>query len=107
MSAIRNSHSTQLTNILGGSTTASGTNLSGGLARQLRRETDVVAARTEVAHATDQARAFLTASATNNVITLYGMAEQGLKSAPAAASDVLDILQAYSRGAAYQIATFR
>jgi hypothetical protein len=96
----------EIASLLGGTTTASGQRLSGGLARQTRREVETVAARTEVAHGTDQARAFLTASAANNIITLYGMAEQGLQSAPAAADDVLALLQAYSRGAAYQIATF-
>ncbi|SMQ71888.1 hypothetical protein [Agreia sp. VKM Ac-1783] len=97
----------EIVSLLGGTTTSSGHQLSGGIARQTKREVDTVAARTEVAHVTDQARAFLTASAANNIITLYGMAEQGLQSAPAAASDVLEVLHAYSRGAAFQIATFK
>lgn len=96
-----------IVSLLGGTVTSAGYKLGGGVARQTKREVDTVAARTEVAHVTDQARAFLTGSAATNIITLYGMAEQGLQSAPAAASDVLDVLHAYSRGAAYQIATFK
>lgn len=99
--------SSELSTILGVNTTAAGSRISGGLARQTKRNTDSVVARTEVAHTVDQSRAFLTASATNNIITLYSMAERGLQSAPAAAEDVLAVLQAYSRGAAFQIATFQ
>jgi hypothetical protein len=99
--------SNEIVSLLSGTVTSTGHKLGGGIARHTKREVDTVAARTEVAHATDQARAFLTASAANNIITLYGMAEQGLQSAPAAASDVLDVLHAYSRGAAYQVATFK
>lgn len=93
--------------LLGSTATTSGARMSNGLARQTKRETDIVTARGEVAYVTDQTRAFLTASAARNVVLLYGMAEQDLRSVPSAASDVSAILQAYSGGAAYQIATFR
>jgi hypothetical protein len=97
----------EIATILGGMTASSGQSLSGAVARQSRRELETIAARAEAAQAMDQARAFLTAAAITNTLTLYGLAEQGLQTAPAAASDVKDILSAYGRGAAFQIATFR
>ena len=79
---------------------------SRGVARIQRRDMDVLAARAELAHATDQARAFLASSALGNVSTLVGLAEQCYEVAPAGAPYYEAIVRAYGMGATRSIATF-
>ena len=59
-----------------------------------------------LAHATDQARAFLAASAMGNVATLSALAESCYQTAPAGATYYHAILRAYGIKAARGIAQF-
>lgn len=90
-----------------GSIAQTGQKMGGGLARQTKREIDTVSARTEIAHHTDQARAFLTSAALNNVGTLVSQAEQMMQIAPSGAQFYEAILTAYAVGASTSIARFQ
>jgi hypothetical protein len=89
------------------STTSQPGQLSGGLARLTKRETDAVVARTEIARTVDQGRALLTASALNNVGNLAALGEQLVRIAPNAAGHYDLLINAYAIGAANQIARFQ
>lgn len=79
---------------------------SRAVARQTRREVDVVLGRAEVAHTVDQARAVLASSALNNAAALVGLAEQCYEAAPSGAPYYDAIIKAYGLGAARAIAAF-
>lgn len=79
---------------------------SRAVARQSRREVDVVLGRAEVAHTVDQARAVLTSSALSNTAALVSLAEQCYEAAPAGAPYYEAIVKAYGFGAARAIASF-
>ena len=70
------------------------------------RSLDELAADSQLAHATDQARAFLAASAMGNVATLSALAESCYQTAPAGATYYHAILRAYGIKAARGIAQF-
>lgn len=63
-------------------------------------------ARAAVAHASDQARAVLTAGALHNVGALAGLAEQCAQVAPAGGPYYEAILRAYGLSAAQAVAEF-
>ncbi|WP_285728220.1 hypothetical protein [Psychromicrobium xiongbiense] len=98
--------------ILGGALNAAQGSGSGGLfggrssavAKQAKKETELLLARTEIAVLQDQSRAFLAASAMSNVGMLVGQAEQIVRMTPAAASLIEPILQGYAIGAAQAVA---
>jgi hypothetical protein len=94
----------EISSLFGGSTTAAGSRLSAGIARQTRKEVDLVSARTEVAVFTDQARAFLASGTMSNIGNLVGQAEQLMQIAPAGAQYYELIINAYGMGAANGIA---
>ena len=73
---------------------------SRSLARTAQRRLDELAADSQLAHATDQARAFLAAS------TLSALAESCYQTAPAGATYYHAILRAYGIKAARGIAQF-
>ncbi|GGF18536.1 hypothetical protein [Subtercola lobariae] len=98
--------SQEITTLFGGTTTGSGQRISNGVARQTKREAESIAARTELAQLTDNARAFLTSSALTNVGTLVSQAEQMLQIAPSGARYYELIINAYGVGAANAIARF-
>lgn len=79
---------------------------SRSLARTTQRRLDELAADSQLAHATDQARAFLAASAMGNVATLSALAESCYQTAPAGATYYHAILRAYGIKAARGIAQF-
>lgn len=79
---------------------------SPGLERARRRQMDEVASRAQLAHTTEQARAFLAASAIGNLTTLAALTEASCQSAPAATSYYHAILRAYGISAARSISTF-
>ena len=79
---------------------------SRSLARTAQRRLDELAADSQLAHATDQARAFLAASAMGNVATLSALAESCYQTAPAGATYYHAILRAYGIKAARGIAQF-
>lgn len=100
--------STELTTLFGsGTSTVTGRPLGRSVARATKREVDAASGRAEVAYATDQARAFLTASALSNVVTLVGAAEQFMQVAPGGAHYYELLINAYGVGAAQSIARFQ
>lgn len=66
----------------GSQTTALGVPISGGVARQTRRDIEQVAARAEVMAMTEQASAFLHSVALSNIATLVSQAEAHARVAP-------------------------
>ncbi len=78
--------------------------LGSGLARQTRREVEIISARAEIAQAADQSRALLTSSAMNNIGTLVSQAEQLMRIAPTAGPYFELLVNAYGVGAANSIA---
>lgn len=90
---------------LGGA--SSGRSVSWGVARQVRRDLEVVSGRGEVAQATDQARALVTAGALHNMAGLVGLARECMETAPEGGPFYEAILRAYGVGAARAIADFQ
>lgn len=86
---------------------SSGRGVSWGVARQVRRDLDVVSGRGEVAQATDQVRALLTAGALHNMSSLTSLARECMESAPEGGPYYETILRAYGVGAARAIAGFQ
>ena len=77
-----------------------------GISKQVKKSTDLVLGRAEVAYTTDAARAALTYSALNNIGTLVGAAEQLMQVAPAGAAYYEACINAYAMGASNAIAKF-
>lgn len=94
----------QAMSLFGGITTRQGEQVSNGLARQLRREVEGVAARTEIAAVQEQAHAFLAAQAMSNVSTLVVQAETHMKLNPAGAQFYEALITGYAIGAGQRIA---
>lgn len=97
-------NNSQALSLFGGATTQSGGQVSGGLARQMKREVEQVAARTEVAAVTEQAQAFLASQAMTNVATLVVQAEAHMRIAPAGAPYYEALITSYALGAGQRIA---
>ena len=83
------------------------TTLGRSISRQVKRSTDAVVGRGEVALTTDTVRAGLTYSALNNVGTLVTTAKSLMDVAPEGAAHYDAIINAYSVGAANAIARFQ
>ncbi|MBZ4488107.1 hypothetical protein LQ938_11460 [Microbacterium sp. cx-55] len=93
--------STDLTPLFGGNhVTQHGQRLTGAVARQTKRELEAIAARADIAAATEQVALVHAAVAMNNTLTLYRMTQAGLHDIPEAAPLVLPILSSYAQGAA-------
>ena len=75
------------------------------LARARRRDLAALEARTELAHATDQARALLAASAMHNLAALGALADQLYQVTPTAAPYYDAIIHTYAATAARTITT--
>ncbi|TWP34347.1 phosphoenolpyruvate carboxylase [Leekyejoonella antrihumi] len=80
--------------------------ISRGVTRQIKKHTDLVLGRGEVALTTDTVRAGLTYSALNNVGTLVSAAKSLMDVAPEGAAYYEQIIGAYTIGAASAIARF-
>ncbi|MEI2826882.1 MAG: hypothetical protein V9F04_11080 [Dermatophilaceae bacterium] len=95
--------------LFGGGTVSSLTqqHLDRGVSKQIKRSTDLVLGRGEVAVTTDNVRAGLTFSAMNNVGTLVGAATQLMQTAPEGAAYYEACINAYAIGAANTIARFQ
>ena len=95
--------------LFGGGTSSAltGQELGRGVSKQVRKSTDLVLGRGEVAYTTDTIRAGLTFSALNNVGTLVGAAEQLMQVAPAGQAYYEACISAYAMGAANAIARFQ
>lgn len=93
----------QAMSLFGGITTQAGGQVSNGLARQLRREVEGVAARTEIAAVQEQAHAFLAAQAMSNVATLVNQAEAHMKVNPAGAQFYETLITGYAIGAGQRL----
>lgn len=85
-------------------TTQQGQRLGGALAKQTRREAEVVAANVELNALRDNGMAFLAANAMTNVSTLVQLAEAHMKVAPAGAQFYEAIITGYAIGAGQRIA---
>lgn len=86
---------------------APGQPLSRGVSKQVKRSTDVVLGRGQVALTTDTVRAGLTYSALNNVGTLVSAAKSLMDVAPEGAPYYEQVINAYTIGAASAIARFQ
>ena len=75
------------------------------LARARRRDLAALEARTELAHATDQARSLLAASAMHDLAALGALADQLYQVAPTAAPYCDAIIHTYAATAARTITT--
>ena len=95
--------------LFGGSTSSAltGQELGRSVSKQVKKSTDLVLGRGEVALTTDTIRAGLTYSALNNVGTLVGAAEQLMQIAPAGQAYYEACINAYAMGAANAIARFQ
>ncbi len=93
----------QALSLFGGASTQSGGQVSGGLARQMRRDVEQVAARTEIAAVTEQAQAFLVSQAMTNVATLVTQAEAHMRVAPAGAPYYEALITGYALSAGQRI----
>lgn len=85
-------------------TTQQGQRISGVVARQTRREAEVIAANVELTAMRDNGAAFLAANAMTNVSTLVQMAEAQMKVAPGGAQFYEAIITGYAIGAGQRIA---
>lgn len=94
----------EITPAFGARQTQQGQRVSGGLARQMRRETEVLAANVELAAVREQGQAFLTAQALSNVSTLVQLAEAQMRIAPGGAPYYEAIIGTYAVGAAQRVA---
>lgn len=95
--------------LFGGSASSlvSGQAMGRGVSKQVKKSTDLVLGRGEVALSTDTVRAGLTYSALNNVGTLVSTAKGLMDVAPEGAAHYEQIINAYSVGAANAIARFQ
>lgn len=95
--------------LFGGGTPSAltGQPLSRGVSKQVKRSTDMVLARGQVALTTDTVRAGLTYSALNNVGTLVSAAKSLMDVAPEGAAYYEQVINAYTIGAASAIARFQ
>lgn len=89
--------------LFGGHTTRGAQKISGSLARQAKREVDIVAARAEVAAVEEQAHAFLASVALTNVAVLVTQAEAHMKVAPAGGQFYEAIIAGYAVGAGQRL----
>lgn len=97
-------NNSQALSLFGSSSTQSGGQVSGALARQMKRELEQVAARTEIAAVTEQAQAFLVSQAMTNVATLVTQAEAQMRVAPGGAAFYEALITSYALGAGQRIA---
>ena len=95
--------------LFGGGTSSAltGQVLGRGASKQVKKSTDLVLGRGEVALTTDTIRAGLTYGALNNVGALVGTATQLMQVAPEGQVFYEAIVSAYSVGAANAIARFQ
>ncbi|MCS3427105.1 hypothetical protein [Leucobacter aridicollis] len=90
-------------NLFGGQSTSQGQRVSGAVARQIRRETEAISARAEVAAFAEQANAFAVSVAMTNVSVLVSQAETLLRATPAAAPFLETLVSGYAMGAAQRL----
>lgn len=93
----------QIVPLFGGVTTKQGASLGSAVSRQLKRETDLISARTEIVAITEQAHAFLTAQAMNNISVLVSQAEAQMKVNPTGAQFYESLIASYAIGAGQRI----
>lgn len=93
----------QIVPLFGSHQTQQGQRVSGTLARQAKRESEVVAANTELTAVREQAHAFLASQAMNNVATLVAQAEAHMKTSPAGGQFYEQIIAGYALHAGQRI----
>lgn len=89
--------------LFGGQKTQQGQRIGSAVARQLRREAEVVAANTELAALREQGYAFLASQALTNVATLTQMAKAHMQVSPEGAQFYESIIGTYAIGAGQRI----
>lgn len=94
----------QVVPLFGTAQTQQGQRVSSGLMRQMKRETESLAANTEIAAIREQAQAFLASQALTNVATLVNQAEALMQTSPAGQSMYEQIIRGYALGAGQRIA---
>ncbi|MFV0434098.1 MAG: hypothetical protein ACK5LO_08980 [Leucobacter sp.] len=93
----------EITPLFGGITTQQGQKVSGGLARLTKREVEQVAARVEVEAVREAGHAFLTSVAMTNVSVLVNQAELHVKTNPATAPFMEQLVTGYAIGASRRL----
>ena len=94
---------TDIIPLFGGHTTQQGQRIGGVVARQTKRETEIVAASVELNALRDNGTAFLAANAMTNVSTLVQLAEAHMKVAPAGAQFYETLITNYAIGAGQRL----
>lgn len=85
-------------NLFSSAPNQSGHRLGGAVARQVKRESDVVAAHVEVAALQEAGHAFLASTALHNASVLVAQAEAAMRVAPAGRDIYAQILEGYAIG---------
>lgn len=89
--------------LFGGMTTQQGQALSTPVARATKREIEQTAARAEIAAVQEQAHAFLASVAMSHVSVLVNQAETHVKTNPATAHFMEQIISGYAIGAGMRL----
>lgn len=89
--------------LFGGMTTQQGQSIGNGLARATKREVEQTAARAEIAAVREQGQAFLTSVAMTNVSVLVNQAELHVKTNPATAQFMEQLITGYCIGASQRL----
>lgn len=97
---------TDIVPLFGAHTTQSGQKITGGLARQAKRQQEELALRTEQAAIQEQARAFLTSQAMTNVSALILQARAHTQVEPGGADIYEGLIRGYGAGAMGRISRF-
>ncbi|MEV7828370.1 hypothetical protein [Microbacterium enclense] len=92
--------------LFGGHTTASGQRLSGGLARQAKRQQHEIELRTERFAVEEQARAFLASQAMSNVSVLVLQARAHIAVDPGGADIYEGLIRGHAAGSASRLSRF-
>lgn len=95
--------SNEVSPLFGGMTTQQGQRIGNGIARATKREVDHVAAATEVAAVREQGHAFLTSVAMTNLSVLVNQAEVHVKTNPATAPFMEQLIAGYAIGAGMRL----
>lgn len=89
--------------LFGGMTTQPGQKIGGAVARATKREVEQTAARAEIAAVREQGAAFLTSVAMTNISVLVNQAELHVKTNPATAPFLEQLITSYAIGAGMRV----
>lgn len=96
--------SNEVSPLFGGITTQQGHRVGGAVARATKREVEQTAARAEIAAVREQGHAFLTSIAMTNLSVLVNQAESHVRTNPATAPFMEQLITGYSIGASQRLA---